>query len=166
MRRRVAPARKRLGERVVAGGNIFHHDDVRKGRIADALLERLADIMIHRVVLGHRQGLLVRHAHQVGIDADRAEPVVAAIAGDHRGRGGRIDRHVRLRQILIEARLGRRRLAARAAGQGNGRERDADRGASERERERRPNGRYPKHSFPGTAVSLGGRILHDSRGAR
>jgi hypothetical protein len=139
MRRRVAPAGKRFGERVVAGGNILHHDDVGKGRIADALLERLADIVIHRVVLGHRNGLLVRHAHQIGIDADRAEPIVAAIAGDHRGRSGGIDRHVRLRQILIEARLARRRLAARAAGHN----RDADRGASER------NGRMVV--IPGTA---------------
>ena len=56
----------------------------------------IADIVIHLVVRGHGAGLFARHPHQLGIDADRAKAVVAAIAGDHRGCGGGVDRGVGL----------------------------------------------------------------------
>ena len=47
MRRRIAPARKGLGERVVACGNVLARPE---GRIADPVLKWPPDVVVHLVV--------------------------------------------------------------------------------------------------------------------
>ena len=100
VRRRIAPAGKRLGERVVAGGNILdRHAGVEAG-FADALLERRAGIVIELVARRHGLRLLGGELHQFGIDRDR--------------RRGRYCRDSRKSSIAPHWRRARRPVCARS----------------------------------------------------
>jgi hypothetical protein len=83
MRRRIAPAGKRIGERVVAGTNVLDRYTPVEACFANALLERTPRAVIHCIACRHRARLLARDPHQFGVDGDWLEPVVPAIARDH-----------------------------------------------------------------------------------
>src|SRR5438105_14596627 len=53
MRWRIAPAGKRLGQRMVAAADIFDRNRGIESRLADALLERRTDAMIERAARRH-----------------------------------------------------------------------------------------------------------------
>ena len=83
--------------------------------------------MIELIACRHIARVLFGRPHQLRVERDGAEPVVRAIARNHRLRGGRIELPA-LREILVESRLvhcGRRRLA-RAAGKSEQRQRGRD----------------------------------------
>jgi len=96
---------KSLGERVVTRRNVLEPPRSRRGPHCGSVLERPPDVVIHLVLRRHGVRLLAGEPHQFGIDDNRAETIVAAIAGDHRLRGGGIERRVRLGEVLIECRL-------------------------------------------------------------
>src|SRR5215212_588961 len=69
---------------MIAGGNILDRDLRVEAAAADALGECLADIMIELVPRGHVARVLLGELHQVGVEGDRAEAIVAAVTGNHR----------------------------------------------------------------------------------
>ena len=113
VRRRIAPAGERLGQRVIAGADILGR---RLGVVARRLQprhERLAGVVVELVALGHDRGLRLGQPRQLGIERHRRQPVIGAVAGDHRGGGGGVELRARLRQIAIEARLCLRHICRR-----------------------------------------------------
>jgi hypothetical protein len=108
MRRRIAPAGKRIGERVVAGTNVLDREAAAKAGLAHPILERAPHLLVHSAACGHGARLLAGEPHQVGVDDDGAKAVIAAVPGDHRLSRGGINDRVRLCQVLIECCLHRR----------------------------------------------------------
>ena len=139
VRRGIAPARESFGERVIAGRDVFHRDLGVGTATPVALFGGLADVMVDLVARRHGARVLFGKLHQVWIDGQRAEPVVAAIAGDHRLRGSRIELPA-LRQVPVEGRLarGHRRLGGAA---GNAEQRQ--RGGHAQQRSANPRARHP-----------------------
>jgi hypothetical protein len=109
------PAGKRFRHGVVAGGNVLHRHRGIEAGFADAILERPADIVIELVVRRHDPRLLAGKPHQLGIERDGVESVIAAIARNHRLRRIGIERGIGGGEVDIKARLARRRAVVGAA---------------------------------------------------
>jgi hypothetical protein len=124
---------------VVAGRDVLDRDlGVEAGRL-HALGEIALDVVIDLVARRHGARLRLRQLHQGRVERDRAEPVVLAVAGDHRGRRGGIELGNRARHAAVEGRLLRRRDVARAGRKPDGeRSNQQGRGRTEH-RQRSPN---------------------------
>src|SRR5262249_3202273 len=88
------------------------------GAIAPALepvVEAARDVVAEGVAARHGLGLRLGKFHELGIEGDRREPVVGAVAGDHGGGHRRVDLRVLGREALIEAWV-RRQIALAGAG--------------------------------------------------
>src|ERR1044072_6600374 len=95
---------------MVGSGDSLHPDlSVIAGH---ALLDTFTDIVVELVERHLRAALLFGELHQGRVERDGTEPVVGAVARDHRLRGGRIELSA-LGEVAIEARLARPQRRAR-----------------------------------------------------
>src|SRR5258706_6759747 len=101
---------------MVAGAHILRRGMGAVAAAFEAVVEAARDVMAERVVARHGLRLRLGELHQFRVDADRSEPVVRAISGNHRGCGSRIDLRVLGRKAAIEAWLACRQIAFARAG--------------------------------------------------
>ena len=105
MRRRITPAGERLCKGVVTRPHILDGGLGGEPRAGNPLIERAGGVLIELVTLSHGARLLAREPHQVGVQGNRAEAVVVAVAGNHGLSRRGVYLGTRACQALIEARL-------------------------------------------------------------
>ena len=86
MGRRVAPRGEGLRQRMVASADILGGSTGVVAAALEPVMEAARDIMAELVVARHRLRLRLGKLHQFGVDADRHQPVIRAIPGNHGGR--------------------------------------------------------------------------------
>jgi hypothetical protein len=128
---------------VIAGADVLGGGLGVIARLLQPHRKRLASRMIELVALGHDTGLCLREPHELWIERDRRQAIIGAVAGDHRGRGSRVELGAGLGQVAIEAGLALRDIIV------------GDRASAERQQGEKRREQSGKRHLAGNSESSG-----------